>query len=37
MNQEWKVDMGEGDSVEAHTFGFGRGGRGEEIAMAAAA
>ena len=34
MTQEREIDSGEGDRVETHTFGLGRGGGGEEIATA---
>ena len=32
---EREIDSGEGDRVETHTFGLGRGGGGKEIATAA--
>ena len=35
MTQEREIDSGEGDRVGTHTFGLGREGGGEEIAMVA--
>ena len=35
MTQGREIDLGEGDRVETHTFELGRGGGGEEIAIAA--
>ena len=35
MTQEREIDSGEGDRVGTHTFGLGREGGGEEIAIAA--